>query len=48
MKVFKNQVLRKIMVLGAGLFTFFAFSTSASACAWAFYQPEEPKCLRNE
>jgi AgrD protein len=23
-----------------------AVSTSASACFWSYYQPEEPKCLR--
>lgn len=22
-----------------------ALSVSASACAWSYYQPEEPKCL---
>ncbi|TDT61297.1 cyclic lactone autoinducer peptide [Fonticella tunisiensis] len=39
----------KLMVtLGAGLFTLFALSTSASACVFGYYQPEEPKALREE
>lgn len=44
----KNKILKGMMVLGASLFTFFALSTSASACTWCFYQAEEPKCLRGE
>lgn len=48
MKNFKMKALKSMMVLAASLCTFFALSTSASACGWAFYQPEEPKCLREE
>lgn len=42
----KNRLIKGIVALSASVFTLFAFSTSASACGWAFYQPEEPKCLR--
>jgi AgrD protein len=39
----------KLMVtFGATVLTFFALSTSASACIFGLYQPEEPKCLREE
>lgn len=44
----KNKILKGMMVLGASIFTFFALSTSVSACGWGFYQPKEPKCLRGE
>lgn len=42
----KNKLTKYFFMLGAAVFTLFALSTSASACGWAFYQPEEPKCLR--
>ncbi|MCT8978566.1 cyclic lactone autoinducer peptide [Clostridium sp. CX1] len=48
MKNFKVKALKCMMMLAASAFTFFALSTSASACTWGFYQPEEPKCLREE
>lgn len=39
----------KLMVaMGAAVLTFFALSTSAQACFFGFYQPEEPKCLSEE
>jgi len=44
----KNKILKGIMVLGASIFTVFAFSISVSACGWSFYQTKEPKCLRDE
>ncbi|WP_084284614.1 cyclic lactone autoinducer peptide [Clostridium lundense] len=44
----KKTLLNKAMALFAGLFTFFALATSASACVWCYYQPEEPKALREE
>lgn len=44
----KKRFMRIIMGLGAGVFTLFALSTSASACLLAAYQPKEPKCLREE
>ncbi|MCY6354794.1 AgrD family cyclic lactone autoinducer peptide [Clostridium sp. ZS2-4] len=40
--------MKKIVSLLAAFFTFFAFSISASACAWSAYQPEEPNCLREQ
>lgn len=44
----KNRLFKGMMMLSATIFTFFAFATSASACAWASYQPEEPECLREK
>jgi AgrD protein len=44
----KKRVMRIIMGLGASILTLFALSTSASACFIASYQPQEPKCLREE
>ncbi len=43
----KNLVL-KVMTLAAGMLTFLATTTTASACWWGIYQPEEPKSLREE
>lgn len=48
MRNFKMKALKGIMLLAASLCTFFALSTSASACLFSFYQPKEPKCLRGE
>jgi cyclic lactone autoinducer peptide len=44
----KSKLTRKFLTLGAALLTLFAFATSASACFWFSYQPEEPSCLREE
>lgn len=44
----KKKLIKGIMMLGATVFTFIAFSTSASACWWGAYQPEEPECLREK
>lgn len=44
----KKSLVNKLVALFAGAFTFFALSTSASACYWFYYQPEEPKALREE
>jgi hypothetical protein len=44
----KNKIFKVMLTLGASVFTFFALSTSASACVYGFYQPKEPKCLRDE
>lgn len=38
--------MKRIANLIADFLKFFAFSTSASACVWSSYQPEEPKSLR--
>ena len=39
---------KKILTLVAALTTVVAASLASSACYWAFYQPEEPKCLRED
>ncbi|KZL89458.1 cyclic lactone autoinducer peptide [Clostridium magnum] len=44
----RNKMFKAMMMLGASIFTFFALATSASACGYGFYQPKEPKCLRDE
>lgn len=41
----KNTLEKKAVSVCAGIFKFFALSTSASACNLSAYQPEEPKCL---
>lgn len=48
MKNSQNKILKGALMLATSFFTFFAFSTSASACIWFSYQPKEPKCLRDE
>ncbi|MBC2579787.1 cyclic lactone autoinducer peptide [Clostridium sp. DJ247] len=44
----RNKAVKTILMLGASIFTFFAVATSASACGYSFYQPKEPKCLRDK
>lgn len=39
---------RKFLTLIAVLTTLVAASVASSACFWMVYQPEEPKCLREE
>lgn len=39
---------RRFLTLIAALTTIVAASVASSACLWAAYQPEEPKCLREE
>jgi len=39
---------KKIFGFVAVLTTFVAATVASSACYWYFYQPEEPKCLREE
>lgn len=41
-----NSIKKVAVALVSNVCTKMAFSVSASACAWASYQPEEPKCLR--
>lgn len=43
-----KRFTKAMVMMGAGILTFFAYTTSASACWFGFYQPEEPKCLREE
>jgi cyclic lactone autoinducer peptide len=40
--------MKKIYTLAAAILTLVAASVASSACIWGFYQPEEPKCLREE
>ena len=44
----KNKLVRNLVTLSADVLTSFAMKTSASACAFSLYQPEEPKCLRDK
>ena len=44
MKNFNKHVFSLIAVVTA----FVATSVASSACFWFAYQPEEPKCLREE
>ena len=38
----------RILTLVAALTTVAAATVATSACLWLFYQPEEPKCLRED
>jgi cyclic lactone autoinducer peptide len=38
----------KFLALIATITTLVAASVATSACAWFTYQPEEPKCLKEE
>ncbi|MEG2353013.1 MAG: cyclic lactone autoinducer peptide [Clostridium sp.] len=38
----------KFLTLVAALTTIVATTVATSACYWFMYQPEEPKCLRDE
>lgn len=42
----KSKVIKLFLNLVTIICTLAALSTSASACYWAMYQPEEPECLR--
>jgi cyclic lactone autoinducer peptide len=39
---------KKILMSIATMATVFASIIATSACVWSTYQPEEPKCLRDE
>jgi len=39
---------KKIFALTAVLTTLAAATVASSACCWCYYQPEEPKALREE
>lgn len=43
-----KRMNKKFLGLIAMVTTLIATSVATSACAWYFYQPEEPKCLREE
>lgn len=38
----------KVLMVVAAFATIFASTVATSACLWGMYQPEEPKCLRDE
>ncbi|WP_294401626.1 cyclic lactone autoinducer peptide [uncultured Clostridium sp.] len=38
----------KVLMLVATCATVIASIVATSACIWSHYQPEEPKCLRDE
>ena len=44
----RNNLKKTVANLGAKVLKSFAISTSASACSSVFYQPKEPKCLREK
>ncbi|MDV3427387.1 MAG: cyclic lactone autoinducer peptide [Bacillota bacterium] len=39
---------KKLFTLVAAVTTLVAAAVASSACVWIVYQPEEPKCLREE
>lgn len=39
---------KKLFSLAAVIMTAVAAVVASSACVWIAYQPEEPKCLREE
>lgn len=39
---------KRLITIIAAVATIVATSVASSACAWFLYQPEEPKCLREE
>lgn len=43
-----KRINRKVLGLVATLTTIIAATVASSACYWYIYQPEEPKCLREE
>jgi AgrD protein len=42
----KAKINKLLLGVAVSACTLMAISTSASACFWSYYQPEEPKCLR--
>lgn len=39
---------KKLLAFVAALATLFATTIATSACFWYWYQPEEPKCLKDK
>ena len=39
---------KKLLTLVASVATVVAAAVASSACLWYLYQPEEPKCLKEE
>lgn len=44
----KRELIKKASKLSANLLKAAAVSTSASACNFSFYQPKEPKALKEK
>lgn len=40
--------MKRLTSLFAVVLTVIAATVASSACYWCFYQPEEPKCLREK
>ena len=43
-----KKINSKILMVVATIATVLASTVATSACYWLAYQPEEPKCLRDE
>ncbi|MGL5087814.1 MAG: cyclic lactone autoinducer peptide [Clostridium sp.] len=43
-----KKINTKVLMAVATVATIFASTVATSACNWMFYQPEEPKSLRDE
>ena len=43
-----RKLSKGLITLTAAITTLIAVSVASSACIWGLYQPEEPKCLREE
>ena len=43
-----TKLNKRFLTLIAVVTTMVAASVASSACVWGVYQPEEPKCLREE
>ncbi|VYU27685.1 cyclic lactone autoinducer peptide [Clostridium tertium] len=43
-----KRLNNKFMMAVATIATVIASTVATSACFWCSYQPEEPKCLRDE
>lgn len=43
-----KKINTKVLMAIAAVATIFASTVATSACYWMLYQPEEPKCLRDE
>ena len=43
-----KRMNHKLLMTLAAVATLFASITASSACIWVYYQPEEPKSLREE
>lgn len=44
----KKGLIMPMAAFCATALTFLASTVSASACVWGFYQPEEPKLLKDK